>query len=256
MRSGFPSSPRPRGGHASGPGPLPSRPASGRRASPRSKASRKARRATALTLVELAIVAGIIGILALIAVPSMVDASIRARVAVSRNNQRVLAGGLEAYHVDQNRYPVSAPLPPNDPFGILANYQMSGLTTPIGYIAEENFRDPFGVIRAQDGSAGRDRPVPALPNPKQSQLYYHYASFAARTNNAKAKSEGVGVVSLGPDSEDTFGAFTPFADALPPFAGLYGVHARQDTIYDPTNGLVSRGDIGRYVSVSGVELAP
>jgi prepilin-type N-terminal cleavage/methylation domain-containing protein len=226
-----------------------------------------AKRRRGLTLMELLVVAAVIAILAAIAYPFLQDALTRSKMAVCKNNQRVLASALEAYRADFNSWPPSRPIIPEDLFGILANYQLSVLTTPVAYAMAENFRDPFGAIQAQStggasdagvGSslAGDDRPVPALPNPEQSQFYFRYATFRAQTGNWALGNEGLSLVSLGPDSEDTFGAFYPFPNALPPFASFYGINSRFDTLYDPTNGTYSRGDAPRYVGVPGVAAQP
>ena len=57
------------------------------------------------TLIELLIVIAIIAILAAIAVPNFLEAQTRAKVARVKADQRSLATGLEAYYVDNNRYP-------------------------------------------------------------------------------------------------------------------------------------------------------
>ena len=58
------------------------------------------------TLIELLISVGIITILASIAVPNFLEAQTRSKVSRVKNDLRVIAGALEAYHADHNVYPV------------------------------------------------------------------------------------------------------------------------------------------------------
>jgi prepilin-type N-terminal cleavage/methylation domain-containing protein len=57
------------------------------------------------TLIELLIVVAIIAILAAIAVPNFLEAQTRAKVSRARTDMRSIATGLEAYAVDNNKYP-------------------------------------------------------------------------------------------------------------------------------------------------------
>src|SRR5260221_4163367 len=58
----------------------------------------------AFTLIELLIVVAIIAILAAIAVPNFLEAQTRAKVSRVKADMRASVTGLEAYHVDYNRY--------------------------------------------------------------------------------------------------------------------------------------------------------
>jgi len=220
----------------------------------------------ALTLVELVVVVAVVSLLASIAAPNLIEALTRSRVAAAKSNLRLLHGGLAAYRVDHNHYPSSRSIPVDDPAGILADHQLASLTTPIAYVGSSVFADPFGDVRAQvlaSGrpavsypsviafGAGRDDEFP-LPdgeaaNPDRSFLYFHYLSFAERSGNDLMRVEGVGTISLGPDLEDSFGAFAPFPpEALPALARAAGYASPIDTLYDPTNGTASRGDLPRF----------
>ncbi|NQU44909.1 prepilin-type N-terminal cleavage/methylation domain-containing protein, partial [bacterium] len=67
----------------------------------------------AFTLIELLIVVAIIAILAGIAVPNFLEAQVRAKVSKAKSDLRTVATGLEAYHVDNNRYPPITLIPPH-----------------------------------------------------------------------------------------------------------------------------------------------
>jgi len=214
----------------------------------------------ALTLTELLVVVGVIGVLAVIAIPSVLEAMTRSKVSAARAQQRVLAGAISSYHIDHNHFPAIGPDMSQDPLGILADVQLSGLTTPVTYVAPTAFSDPFGQVRLQSlqpggpaassGPSGGpgDFPIPtqSVPNPKKSYLYIHYPTFAARTDNPSIGADGIAIISLGPDLEDSFGTFAPFpSTSLPALAPAFGIDSPLDTLYDPTNGTSSKGDIPR-----------
>src|SRR6185436_18674419 len=56
------------------------------------------------TLIELLIVVAIIAILAAIAIPNMLEAQTRARVARLKADMRTVVTALESYNVDRNKY--------------------------------------------------------------------------------------------------------------------------------------------------------
>ncbi|HMX61762.1 MAG TPA: prepilin-type N-terminal cleavage/methylation domain-containing protein, partial [Candidatus Sumerlaeota bacterium] len=57
------------------------------------------------TLIELLIVVAIIAILAAIAVPNFLEAQTRAKVSRNKADMRSLATAIEAYVIDNNKYP-------------------------------------------------------------------------------------------------------------------------------------------------------
>lgn len=213
-----------------------------------------------LTIIELLVALAIVAILAAVAVPHFLEAQTRAKVSSAMMNLRTVTTGIDSYRVDNNGYPPSRTVLPDDPFGILADHQLAVLTAPISYIGKDAFRDPFGEVRSRsllilasaitsDDRDG-DFPFPELPNPNRSFLYFHYPSFAQLTRNSAINVEAVAAISLGPDRQDSFGAFSPFnVQALPPLAPQAGFYNPVDTLYDPTNGTVSEGDIPRFSGV-------
>ncbi|MEQ8822093.1 MAG: prepilin-type N-terminal cleavage/methylation domain-containing protein [Sumerlaeia bacterium] len=222
-------------------------------------ADKKRYQSKAVTLVELLIVVAIVAILAAIAVPNFLEAQTRAKVSAAQSNLRVLRGGLETYAVDYGRYPATRPMIPSDPLGLLANHQLKGLTTPIAYLGPSAFRDPFGLVQARailpsasflNGNHG-DFPTLPHPNPERSVLYFHYPTLSARFQNPDLWMSGAAAISVGPDQQDSLGAYRPYpAKVFQTYYGNSAIAHPLDTVYDPTNGTVSEGDIGIYTGTA------
>lgn len=58
----------------------------------------------AFTLIELLIVVAIIGILAAIAVPNFLNAQLRAKIAGTQSDLRIMVGAMLQYHLDNGSY--------------------------------------------------------------------------------------------------------------------------------------------------------
>lgn len=204
------------------------------------------------TLLELLIVMGIVLVLAAVALPNFLNARTRSQVVMARSHTVAVSKGLELYSVDFNRFPLSAYRLPDDPFGILSHRQLVVLTTPIGYISPNSLLDPFGVIESQvyDPALTFNNDFPRLtqPNSERSLLYFHYPSMAFRKDDPTLAINGASTISIGPDRKDSLGSYRPF-DPLFFLNRLPGAIARHphDTVYQPTNGVRSGGDIGAYV---------
>lgn len=197
----------------------------------------------AFTLIELLIVVAIIAILAAIAVPNFLEAQVRSKVARVRADQRTLATGIEAYGVDYNRNPLSdaewskAVTPPR----WLGLYGLIALTTPVAYITTVP-RDVF-----VDKGAW-------LPNNPQGLPYFRYESHngaekwtgaaGAKIDMQKALARGYywSLNSFGPSKKGTKPTNNQWNTVYDMLAGNpgYGVW-----VYDPSNGTVSYGLIGR-----------
>lgn len=204
-----------------------------------------------LTLIELLIVVAVVAILSAVAVPNFLEAQTRAKVSAAKNNIRVVVNALEVYALDNNAYPAMRPRFPDDRLGVMANVQCQVLTEPIAYVSGGVFNDPFSRIR--EISYFRDRygvPAPSASNPHKSLLYYNYRNLALNWAMPCLERRGAAVVSIGPDLADSLGAYGPFNTQC--FGQMYpGSGGEEDyhpinTLYDPTNGTISAGDISGY----------
>lgn len=178
----------------------------------------------AFTLIELLIVVGIIAILAAIAVPNLLEAQVRAKVARAKAEMKTIATGLESYAVDHNKYA------PNYDAGIygvspLSEYMSYAcLTTPIAYLTSAP-TDPFR---------------PDIKQPEREKFYEYVEVDSVMNSIAYPQPNrdvwsGTGmrwlVYCIGPDrNEQALGKV---------------MHESVLFLYDPTNGTVSAGELGR-----------
>jgi len=211
-------------------------------------------RPRAFTLIELLIVVAIIAILAAIAVPNFLEAQVRAKVARVRSDMRTTVTALEAYAVDNSRYPTmrmgvagnpAYPIrTPDDfvspPTTTTRTFNQAtiplNLTTPVSYIST-TLRDPFkdaGSVRKNTSNtitAGPGSAVPLVVPSDQTTYDFRYDNIQQLTelpgfgfDDLDLKAYGRWrLTSIGPDNE------------------FFGSIGRR--VYDPTNGTVSLGDI-------------
>lgn len=205
-------------------------------------------RMRAFTLIELLIVVAIIAILAAIAVPNFLEAQTRAKVSRVKSDMRAFASGMEAYAVDNNKYPI-----PSDELGSTIDDPVGAtdvnpfetrmptlLTTPIAYMTAR-ITDPFAVTRSTE-----------------SRLYHciTWDYVQIRQNNAPATNWNLvwrrfyrDLTSKNPPDEMKyfFVSFGPDQDHdadIPHTGPVSGPHVHGDgAAYDPTNGTVSNGDL-------------
>lgn len=181
------------------------------------------------TLIELLIVVAIIAILAAIAVPNFLEAQIRAKISRVMSDMYNVNVALEAYRVDNNRYPFYGN--PNDfvpPSGRPHLFLPMRMTSPIAYMSSipvDIFHDP------------ESRPGPTVIPPTYYYMFNYAGLYLGRNFSGPSGSShyeratgrtGAGIEwtfwSHGPDNRDDHGVIP----------------------YDPTNGTISQGDIIRF----------
>jgi len=171
----------------------------------------------AFTLIELLIVVAIIAILATIAIPNLLEAQTRSKVAKSDADLRALATALESYHADYTSYPPTPLSSLSDRYA-----RLKFVTTPVAYITMlpmEHFalkgqREPFAFWNSNLNDAMKFSPI------------YFYLFDEKRRRGRWA------LFSRGPDVD--------YEAAPEEGGGGLLMH------YDPTNGSASNGDIMRF----------
>jgi prepilin-type N-terminal cleavage/methylation domain-containing protein len=199
------------------------------------------------TLIELLIVVAIIAILAAIAVPNFLEAQTRAKVSRAKADIRSLATALEAYSVDNNKYPPD--ITTTDGYTVGAGYYWyisNWVTSPVAYITNNLLLDPF-----------RDKRT-TLPDVYKRFRYMNYGMYPYYLANGVPGGASTAAVYL--QASTVFGTWRlsssgPDASAGPwsplsswPSNGVY--FPSTVIIYDPTNGTISPGDIVRSQAMS------
>jgi type II secretion system protein G len=187
------------------------------------------------TLIELLVVVAIIAILAAIAVPNLLEAMTRAKVARVKSDMRTLANALETYRVDTNRYP------PDSSSGVVPYLErLKRLTTPISYMASvpgDPFVDKAGALRYAIEHGGGINAYADPPSGENWQfpLTYDYAFRIAPDGTPESNALWANI-SRSPN-QILWAIRSAGPDRFPAWLG------RPEPAYDPTNGTVSRGNI-------------
>jgi prepilin-type N-terminal cleavage/methylation domain-containing protein len=181
----------------------------------------------AFTLIELLIVVAIIAILAAIAAPNFLEAQVRSKVSRVKADMRSLALAIESYHTDRNHYPW------NEQAGYPARYnatiyRLIFLTTPTAYITSVDIADPFLLGGSNSYEDGLSR----------YHLNYRNHEFWVSSTHTWFRVPVWVLNSIGPDKIANQGLQTEMQAR-----GL--MSPGTVTLYDPTNGTVSPGDIPR-----------
>lgn len=192
----------------------------------------------AFTLIELLIVVAIIAILAAIAVPNFMEAQTRSKSSRARADMRSLAVGIESYATDNNAFPPGYMTAPRD--GLVA------LTTPVPYISNAYPMDPFRPATFLPSKASYTYELMNVNNRIIEKGGGAFSVDPANPGNEPSKGTWWWLASRGPNNtfglksgEPEFDLKKSFFDATTNPEGL------TNSIYDPTNGTQSSGNIYR-----------
>lgn len=195
------------------------------------------------TLIELLIVVAIIAILAAIAIPNFLAAQTRAKVSTAMKDQQTIATGLESYQVDNTAYPWSSDLYHGIPDSeSVRDYcrtaRLARLTTPIAYLSHV----PMDVFNLKGnissthptwtGSWDRAYPYwePAIFDAYKANSVYD--NMFTDVPDERTKRGRWAVMSFGPDQNYSINIYVTWPGKI--------MH------YDPTNGVVTNGDVWRF----------
>ncbi len=188
----------------------------------------------AFTLIELLCVITILGLLAAIAIPNFLQAQTRAKVARMRNDTRILGMAIESYRVDHGWYPYGRNC---DPMNfvcsvrgtpqIVQENKLPHLINPIRYI----YSIPFDVFHGFH--------VPVTGEEVRYSISYVFVYQQALERdpcNGKYKTSPSvdrdlwqwSVYSIGPDKMES---------------QFFDLATWRVMPYDPSNGILSNGDI-------------
>ena len=192
-------------------------------------------RDNAFTLIELLIVVAIIGILAAIAVPNFLMAQVRAKAAVVQSELRTLSLGAEAYFADWAYYPPYRD--PSDCSEYPYHKRYSFFTTPIAYLSSVKVREVF---------TADDAPVTGQQWDIADTFYYSWTNFWDYECGGQPHAllpyrhdHGYLLRSRGPDR-----VLEPDSTRNAHFTGEGNLDP-DAFVYDPSNGVISRGEIIR-----------
>lgn len=193
------------------------------------------------TLIELLIVVAIIAILAAIAIPNFLAAQTRAKVSGVMKEEQTVATGLEAYQVDNTAYPMSGESYYGMAVGvkdICRIQRLVPLTTPIAYLS----RVPMDIFNIKGNSAAPPYDVWTGPWDRAYPYWCPKRFDGYKTNPA----DNVIFTDV-PSEHDKIGrwalmSFGPDQNYSITIVGWPG----EIKLYDPTNGIVSNGDIWRF----------
>lgn len=177
------------------------------------------------TLIELLVVVIIIAILAALAIPNLLEAQIRSKVARVQSDERTLQVAVESFAVDHNKYPGQDGMPGGGGEGYV-RYALSPVTTPIAYLTSLP-DDPF-----------MSNIEPRTPEEDPGLIYLLWENHPAWADNF----DDPGWVNFRMTADNK--RFTYSINSQGPVDNQFGSFVNFHR-YDPTNGAVSRGNITR-----------
>jgi hypothetical protein len=205
-----------------------------------------------VTVLQLFSLAGLLGAASTSGLVMLGESVVLLQVAETKVLQRDLAMAIEAYRVDWGIPPITSQwiVGPGAPAPPAFDNRLRGLTTPVAYI-DDLPTDPFAPpdIGSVFPYTPADRPTfeyEDVTTAVRGLAFPNLVDFNLFTNIAAWHDYyvgGVGTIDyamhgLGPDERNDFQQL-----ALPLNSGPTTIVLGVNQTYDPTNGLVSRGDI-------------
>jgi prepilin-type N-terminal cleavage/methylation domain-containing protein len=189
------------------------------------------------TLIELLIVVAIIAILAAIAVPNFLEAQTRSKVARARSDMRTLDIGLSAYQVDTNHFPWPLSIKRQGFLtGSFQIFSITELTTPVAYLSSVELVDTFAPLKWSE-----------YDNPhKWSYVYVGYDGGWGEMYIQGTRPRAFCLTSYGPDRLPQYVEWGIDQNFNSGDGCQFGPFKAYNTLYDPTNGTVSLGDLARF----------
>ena len=185
------------------------------------------------TLIELLIVVAILAILAAIGIYNYMGVQTKAKVACAKSEMRTIATALEAYYNDNNAYPRWVEVAQQIP---LLSQRLNPLTTPVSSLTNI----PSPEIFQPEYTFQEDGAIAYIGKVYDS---YSYMDAQSSVDVYGESDENIGsslygrmcrLASSGPDRIQNHGRTD--------FCGCSGI---EYGFYDPSNGIVSNGDIVR-----------
>lgn len=191
-------------------------------------------KALGFTLNELLVTVTIMGILVSVCVPVLHDALLKAKIASTQNTLRVVSNAVETFAADRGHYPFGSNEPPTQ---FITNYDAQEVLRPLlGHYLPDDIDlllDPFTkqAVQAINDTIALD--FSGVPD-VFGYGYFDYAHFMVPP---RKPDRGYGIISFGPDGKDS-------SLGLGPLPGISML--RLTACYEPSNGLRSEGDLGRF----------
>lgn len=216
-----------------------------------------------ISVMEMLICLALVAMLAAIAVPNFMLAQTSTNIAQAKQDLKSLKVGLEAYKVDVGAYPWQIGLPTclaDGPYAGINQPTLERLTTPVSYLGGATpFYDPFVATAIYSGNTF-DTVAPLTTSIRQQVYFYNARNLRDTSAWGQSMPHDVDpywyfLESAGPDLHRHW-----------PFSALNGMETDTAanrislllTIYDSTNGSVSRGsiwDVGGDIQGRGTSMA-
>ena len=181
-------------------------------------------RTKGLTLIELAAGALLAGVLASAAVVNFDESDLRTRLARSQAVLQELAVAMEAYNIDNDQYIPSTSKSPLGGSATILSADQRLLSTPVSYL----IRPPYDPLRSYAATTYYAYSTGFFTGGGSSYSSYPHTSFIMWSN--------------GPDGTAQTGGYRFLATVLYNEAQA-SPNPTTGMRYDPTNGLISAGDI-------------